>query len=179
MSQIGTRAQDFMLRGTDGNTYLLKDFTDKAGTLIIFTCNHCPYSKAHWPLFIDLHKQFGEDIDFVAVNSNDASAYPEDSFENMKKNAAALNLKFPYLYDETQEVASKYDAKCTPDPFLFKNENGTLKLYYRGKTVDEPMHPEKIKKHYLADAIRALLAGDQPPVEQPSSLGCSIKWKSR
>ncbi|KXK26431.1 MAG: Thiol-disulfide oxidoreductase ResA [candidate division WS6 bacterium OLB20] len=173
----GWPAPDFMLPGTDGRDYLLTDFTAKEGTLIIFTCNHCPYAKALWPVFIKLHEEFGDSIDFVAINPNDDSAYPEDSFAVMKEKAEEWRIPFPYLRDQSQTVADSYHAVCTPDSFLFRNAGGTLELFYRGKVNDNWQEPDNVTTHYLRDAIELLLAGKPAPVEQPPSVGCSIKWK--
>ena len=115
-------AVDFELKGTDGKIYSSKDFKDKEGLLIIFSCNHCPYAEASWPLLIELHKKFGEQISFAGINPNDASMYPEDDFESMKELVEEKEIEFPYLVDETQETAKRYKAQCTPDLYLFKKE---------------------------------------------------------
>lgn len=155
----GWQAPDFNLPGTDGKNYSLDSFKDAKGLVLIFTCNHCPYAKASWPLLIKLAEKY-KDVAFVGINPNDEQEYPEDSFEEMKKRVPEWGINFPYLRDENQKVARAYDAQCTPDIYLFDQER---KLYYRGKD--------------LADAIEKFLA-DTPPPETPSpSMGCSIKWK--
>lgn len=176
--KIGWKAPDFELKDTEDNLRSLNDFTDKQGILIVFSCNHCPYAQAAWPVLNNLYEQFGDKISFAAINPNDEEAYPEDSYENMKKWVEEGKVKFSYLRDKTQETARKYKAKCTPDPFLFRVEDGETKLFYHGRVVSDWKHPEESEEHNLRDAIKALLAGNPPPENQPSSIGCSIKWKS-
>ncbi len=175
---IGWEAADFNLIGTDDKSYSLKDFAGHKGLLIIFTCNHCPYAKAAWPLVTELHKRFGQDIAFVAINPNDYETYPDDTPEAMKEKMTEWNIQFPYLVDETQEIAKSYKAQCTPDPYLFKNEDGLYRLFYHGRINDNWQEPENVKERDLDGAINKLLAGKDSPQTQPPSLGCSIKWKS-
>ncbi len=174
---LGWLAPDFSLPATDGRTYSLSSWQDKQGLLIVFTCNHCPYAKAAWPLLIDLYHQFGRDIAFAAINPNDAESYPEDSFSAMQEKAAEWQIPFPYLRDESQEVARAYQAQCTPDVYLFKNDQGQFKLFYHGRINDNWQNPAKVKEKNLEQALLRLVQGGEPPVEQPPSMGCSIKWK--
>jgi len=173
---VGTSAPGFHLPGTDGKTHSLNSFRDKKGLLVIITCNHCPYAKAAWPLTIDLYKQFGKDIAFVAINPNDEQTYPEDSFEVMKEKIGEWGISFPYLRDETQEVARAYKAQCTPDPYLFRIDGSVFKLFYHGRINDNWKDPAAVKEENLKDAIVLLLKGNGPPAAQPPSMGCSIKW---
>lgn len=175
----GWEAPGFELLGTDNKNHNLSEFTDKKGLLIIFTCNHCPYAQAAWPLLVDLHEAYNQDIDFVAINPNDSSHYPEDSFEAMQQLKTDQNILFPYLQDETQEVAEDYQAQCTPDIYLFKNEGKTPKLYYHGRINDNWQHPELVQENSLEDSIIGLLDDQIAPVNQPPSMGCSIKWKGQ
>src|SRR3989344_6033959 len=118
--EIGSTAKDFNLSATDGQNYSLDSFKETRVLVIIFTCNHCPYAKAAWPLLIKLAQEFKEKgIAFVAINPNDETQYPEDSFEVMKQRVGDWQINFPYLRDETQEVARAYGAVCTPDVFEF------------------------------------------------------------
>jgi len=174
---IGWQAADFDLPASQGGRTKLSDFTDKLGLLVLFSCNHCPYAKAAWPLVLDLHEKFGGKIAFVAVNPNDEKTYPEDSFEVMKEKVKEWNITFPYLHDEFQVVAKAYKAQCTPDPYLFKNNFGKFKLYYHGRINDNWQEPEKVKEKNLEQAIEALLEGSPASQYQPPSIGCSIKWK--
>ncbi len=170
-------AKNFNLKGTDENRHSLDEYKDKKGALVVFTCNHCPYAIASWPIFIELHKQYGNDIGFFAINPNDEINYPDDSFEQMKVKKEEWNIPFPYLRDETQEVAQAYKAMCTPDPYLFSNKGGIFKLFYHGKVNDNWQNPDEVKDKHLEDAINSLLKNQPPPAAQLPSMGCSIKWK--
>lgn len=171
------KAPDFSLTGTDGNTHTFDNCAGENGTLIMFICNHCPYVIA----IIDRLTQTCEtlqnaNIGCVAIMSNDTVNYPQDSFENMKLFATKHNFNFPYLIDETQEIARAYDAVCTPDFFGF-DKNGILQ--YRGrldsaanKPADNTTVPE------LLIAMRQIANGENVSTQQIPSIGCSIKWKS-
>ena len=167
------QAPDFTLPASDGKTYSLNDIKGPNGTLVMFICNHCPYVKSIISRIIrdaqDLQKL---GIGVVAINSNDAAAYPEDSFENM----AALDLPFPYLHDETQAVARSYDAACTPDFFGFNVDMG---LQYRGR-LDASGREANVPdlKRDLFDAMQRVAETGQGPRDQIASMGCSIKWKN-
>jgi len=166
------QAPDFTLPASDGNTYSLSDVRGENGTLVMFICNHCPYVKSIMDKIIrdaqDLQKL---GIGVVAINSNDAVAYPEDSFENMQK----LDLPFPYLHDESQAVARAYDAACTPDFFGF---NAGMGLQYRGRLDASGRNPGPADmKRDLYEAMKQVAKTGQGPREQIPSMGCSIKWK--
>lgn len=173
---IGWEAKDFRLKDTDEKLYSPSDFKGKKGLLIIFSCNHCPYAKASWPLLIDLFNKFRDNIGFLAINPNDEITYPDDSFEAMKEKKVEWGITFPYLRDESQEVAKAYKAVCTPDPYLFKNDEGIWKLFYHGRINDNWQEPDQVKEKNLEDAFNLLLKGQDPPQTQPPSMGCSIKW---
>lgn len=175
--EVNWEAPEFDLSSTDGNNYKLTDFFDKKGLLIVFTCNHCPYAKASWPIIIEYSKKYINDIRFIAINSNDSSMHEEDSFEGMINAVRDMNIQFPYLHDETQEVAKAYNALCTPDPYLFKVENSKAKLFFRGRINDNWQVPKSATKWELADSIERLIEGESPLNEWPPSMGCSIKWK--
>lgn len=172
---IGWPSPDFELSDTNGNLYKLSEKTLKYGILVVFTCNHCPYAKASWPCLSDLYQKYGKrGFEFVAINPNDDKAFPEDSLEVMKEKVIKEGIFFPYLRDETQEVAKNYQAQCTPDVYLFDNEK---KLFYHGRINDNWKDPKSARRNDLDDALNRLLLGDKPPVEQFPSMGCSIKWK--
>jgi peroxiredoxin len=171
-----TPAPGFRLPATDGKTYTLDDLAGGKGTVVVFICNHCPYVKAIIDrMVVDARVLISEGIGFVAICSNDAAGYPEDSFENMKLFAKSHGFPFPYLHDETQAVARAYGAVCTPDFFGY---NADRKLGYRGR-LDEgrktPPRPEAPRE--LVEAMRAIARNGVAPADQHPSLGCSIKWK--
>ena len=173
---FGTPAPSFSLPATDGKTYSLDDVAGPKGTVVVFICNHCPYVKAVIDrLVADAKVLKAEGIGFAAVCANDAAGYPEDSFENMQRFAAAHGFPFPYLHDEAQEVARAYGAVCTPDFFGY---DAARKLRYRGRLDEGRMGvPRPGAKRELVEAMRAIAAG-KPPADQTPSIGCSIKWKA-
>lgn len=176
LCDFGKAAPGFTLPGTDGRTYTLDALKGPKGLLVMFICNHCPYVKAVLDRIVrdatDL-KALG--INCVAISSNDAATYPEDSFENMRKVAAEMRFPFPYLYDESQQVARAYGAVCTPDFFGY---NGRLELQYRGR-IDasrrDPAPPDARRELY--EAMRQVAETGNGPTEQQPSVGCSIKWR--
>jgi peroxiredoxin len=174
---LGASAPDFQLPATDGRTYALKDVAGEKGTVIVFICNHCPYVKAViGRLVADARALIGEGVGFGAISSNDAASYPEDSFAKMGEFAKKHEFPFPYLYDETQDIARAYGAVCTPDFFGFDRD---LKLRYRGR-LDEgrTTPPPPNARRELLEAMRAIAAGGEAPANQVPSIGCSIKWKA-
>ena len=173
--KIGSRAPGFSLPAVDGKFYSLNSFIDKKILIVIFSCNHCPYVQAYEDRIIALQKEFEKyGVQIIAVNSNDDVKYPDDSFEEMKKRATDKKFNFPYLRDETQEVARAYGASHTPQIFLF-DENRKLK--YEGKIDDNWQQPNKVKSKYLRDAIEEVLGGKEVSVPETFSIGCTIKWK--
>ncbi len=173
--QLGWQAPDFRLKSMDGKTYSLQDMRGEKGTLIMFICNHCPFVKAIADkLARDAAELANLGIKSVAIMSNDAENYPEDSYENMKVFAAKHQFSFPYLYDETQEVAKAYDAVCTPDFFGFDKD---LKLAYRGRLDDSGMQKKEGGARELLEAMKQVAETGKAPAKQHASIGCSIKWK--
>jgi peroxiredoxin len=176
----GDRAPDFELEATDGETYTLGDFDDHDALLVVFTCNHCPYAKAKFEAMNDIADDY-ENLAVVGINPNDAEEYPEDSFEKMVEYVESGDIDITaYLRDETQEVAEAYGAVCTPDPFLFKNDNDDFLLVYHGR-FDDAMNPEEEPSgrpgYEIRGAIEDVLAGKTPEEEFRPSRGCSIKWR--
>lgn len=170
----GDMAPDFTLKSTDGKNYSLKDFEDNKAILIVFICNHCPYVLGKLEELNKISEDFkGKGLKVIGINSNESDNYPEDSYENMKRFVESGKVKFLYLHDETQEVAKKYDAKCTPDPFLF-DENQKLIFHSR---VGFPPTPNKSEKHELYEAIKEFLETGKISQKENPSMGCSIKWK--
>ena len=174
--ELGMDAPDFELPATDGDTYSLDSFEESDVLVVMFICNHCPYVKAVRGRLIELAEDFEDaSVDLVAINPNDADEYPDDSFERMQEIADEYDYPFPYLRDESQEVAREYGAVCTPDIFVFDEARD---LAYRGRVDDNWKEPDEVTREDLRLAVEALLEGDQPdPAEQYPSQGCSIKWK--
>ena len=168
----GDKAPDFSLLGVDGKIYTLSDVARKEGLLVIFMCNHCPYVKAKIDAIVKLQEKWGDRVGFVGINSNDPN-YEGEGMENMKLFAKERNIQFPYVLDETQEVAKAYGAVCTPDPLLFDREQ---KLAFHGR-IDDAFNPGDTPKEHTMDAnIQNLLTGKEISDELKPSAGCSIKW---
>lgn len=169
-------AIDFHLLGVDGKHYDLADCAGKNGVVVAFICNHCPYVKAILPrLLNDVEALQAQGIGFVAISSNDPKDYPEDSYANMQLLAKKMQFSFPYLFDETQAIAKKYGAVCTPDFFGY---NSNLKLQYRGRLDESGMNtapPES--KRELVEAMILVAKTGKGPEAQIASQGCSIKWR--
>tara|TARA_B110000014_G_scaffold260981_1_gene251804 strand:- start:1549 stop:2094 length:546 start_codon:yes stop_codon:yes gene_type:complete len=164
---------DFTLKGIDDNIHSLNDYTQK-GLLIIFMCNHCPYVKAKIEAIKEIHEKFKNQIAIIGINSNDSLKYPDDSFKNMKILAEEKGIKFDYLIDETQEIAKKYGAICTPDPFLF-DEN--RRLIFHGR-IDDAMNPDSsVTEKVMINNIEKFLNREKIEKDFDPSIGCSIKWK--
>ncbi len=171
---LGSMAPDFQLKGVDGKTHSLKSFADRKGLAIVFSCNHCPYVQAYEARMVQLQRDYlPNGVSLVAINSNDDTGYPEDSFENMITRSKNKGFNFPYLRDETQEIARKYGAICTPHIFLFNQQRV---LSYKGR-IDDNRNPTDVKSHDLRNAIDAVLSGKTPAVQETRPFGCSIKWK--
>ena len=172
---FGWRAIDFDLPATDGKRYRLADVTAPKGLVVMFICNHCPYVKAVIDRIVrDCAELKAQGIGSVAICANDATDYPEDSFDNMQRVARDLRFPFPYLWDESQEVARSYGAVCTPDFFGF---NAKLELQYRGRLDASRTTPVPNARRDLLEAMMQVAACGKGPTEQVSSMGCSIKWK--
>lgn len=173
---LTAKAYDFDLPGTDGQNWTLKKCMGKKGLLVMFICNHCPYVKAiHQRILCDTNELKTLGIASVAISANDFIEYPEDSFANMKKLAKELKFDFPYLLDESQEVAKQYGAVCTPDFFGY---NHSYELRYRGRL--DASRKETVadnSRRDLFDAMKQIAQTGHGPKEQFASIGCSIKWK--
>ena len=175
-NKLGWKAPNFNLKNIDNKMYSLDKLRGKKGTVISFICNHCPYVIAVAErLSFEANELKKLDINTIAIMSNDSYQYPEDSFENMIKFAKKYNFSFPYLHDESQEIATKFEAVCTPDIFGF---NSSLNLQYRGRIDSGVMN--KNNKHInreLYKAMKKIKSEGVGPIEQFNSFGCSIKWK--
>ena len=176
MLELGTEAPSFDLEDTEGHRVRLEDFADRTAMLVMFICNHCPYVKHLKPALAQLGRDYeGRSVGIVAISANDPIRYPADSPEEMRKDREEYGYPFPYLFDETQEVARAYRAACTPDFFLFDRER---RLVYRGQfDSSRPGNGLPVTGADLRGAIDAVLEGRAVPEEQIPSIGCSIKWR--
>jgi peroxiredoxin len=174
---FGWPAPDFALPGTDGRTWRLADVRGARGTLIMFICNHCPYVQAVLPRIVrDARDLLALGVGVAAISSNDAAAYPEDGFGPMTDLARTQGFPFPYLHDESQDVARAYGAACTPDFFGF---DANLGLQYRGRLDASGRQPGPADaRRELFEAMRQVAETGRGPEEQVPSVGCSIKWKA-
>lgn len=175
--ELGIVAPDFVLEATNNQYYSLGDVSGERGTVVVFICNHCPYVKAIAERMAAAARTLAElDIGFAAICANDAVSHPEDSFDNMKRFAERHGFDFPYLHDESQEVARAYGAVCTPD-FFGLNAKGEIQYRGRldeGRTEAPPMGARK----ELVEAMRLIAQTGKGPEEQVPSVGCGIKWKA-
>lgn len=174
-ANIGWPAAEFKLKGTDGKVYSLNNARGKNGLVVMFICNHCPFVKAILDKIIrDASELKNYGINFIGISSNDVSQYPDDSYENMIKLAAEKKFPFPYVIDETQEVAKAYGAVCTPDFFGFDKD---LKLQYRGRLDSSGRNTIEGAPRDLFEAMKEVAETGKTDVKQYNSIGCNIKWK--
>ena len=177
MIDLGSPAADFKLTDAiSGKESSLAELKSPVATVIMFICNHCPYVKHINAELVRLANDYiPNGVSFVAINSNDYTAYPEDSPEHMRELAAELKYQFPYLIDESQEVAKAYEAVCTPDFFIY---DADLKLVYRGQLDDSrPSNQTPSDGIDIRAALDAILSGNKPSPRQRPSVGCNIKWR--
>jgi peroxiredoxin len=165
----------FTLPGVDDQQHALTDFVDKQAIAVIFSCNHCPYVRAWEDRMVQIQADYAsKGVQLITINANDARKYPDDSFPKMKQRAEEKSFNFPYLHDETQEIARAYGAERTPEVFLF-DKSGVLR--YHGAIDDNFESLDAVKHHYLRDALDAVLADQEPGSAQSTPVGCTIKWK--
>jgi peroxiredoxin len=173
--ELGAACPAFRLPGVDGRAWELSDFAGAPVLVMMFICNHCPYVKAVESRLIELGRAYGpRGVQLCAVCANDAASYPEDAFDKLAARWRERGYGFPYLHDETQQVARAFGAVCTPDIFVY---DASRRLAYRGRIDDSWKDESKVTRRELAAALDALLAGQRPSLEQRPSMGCSIKWK--
>lgn len=176
MLELGTQAPAFRLPDPSGREVSLDDYPEAKGFLVVFMCNHCPFVRHIRDELATLSRELpAKGVVMIGINSNDVETYPQDSPPRMKDEAETYGYEFPYLFDETQEVAKAFRAACTPDFFLF---DGGRRLVYRGQ-LDEsrPSNGKPVTGKDVRTAVEALLAGSGPVGEQVPSIGCNIKWK--
>ena len=177
----GQPAPDFDLPGTDGRRHSLAEFAGARALVVVFSCNHCPYvigSEDRMVAFAGRYAPRG--VRLVAINSNETELHPADSFDHMVERARAKGFPFPYLRDESQDVARAYGALRTPHYYLFdRDAAGRWRLRYTGRMDDNPRTPGQERTHELADAVDALLDGRDPPAAATNPIGCNVKWKGK
>jgi len=176
--EIGDYADDFELPNIDGKMVSMSDYDDAKGFVVIFTCNTCPYAKAYESRIIELDQNYAEKgFPVIAINPNDINQKPDDSMEEMKKRAESKGYSFPYLRDDSQEVAKTFGATKTPHVYVLNKEaSGKLKIAFIGALDNSPNDPSDVTETYVEDAINALLKGENPPVTEKRAIGCTIKW---
>ena len=173
--KIGDKGIPFQLLGVDGSKHALNDYEGKSGVVVIFSCNHCPYVRAWEDRMVQIQADYAsQGVQLIAINANDATQYPDDSFSKMKERARQKKFNFPYLHDETQKVAHAYGAERTPEVFLFDKN---LTLRYHGAIDDNYDDPRAVKEHYLRKALDAVVAGNPAPTQETKPVGCTVKWK--
>ena len=171
---LGSPPPDFELPGVDGRTHSLGDYADADALVLVQSCNHCPYVQAWEGRMVEIQREYGDrGARLVAVNSNDPERYPEDSFEEMQRRAAAQGFNFDYLWDEEQTLARELGATRTPEVFLFDRDR---RLVYHG-AIDDNREADAVQRHYLRDALDAVLAGGEPAVAETPPVGCSVKYR--
>ncbi|WP_258103040.1 thioredoxin family protein [Marinoscillum sp. MHG1-6] len=177
--EVGDYVSDFKLPSTTGKTVSLSDYPDAKGFIVVFTCNTCPYAKLYEDRVIELDKKFrGKGFPVIAINPNDVGQKPGDSMDEMASQAKAKSYSFPYLRDDTQEVAKAYGAAKTPHVYVLNRESaGKFKVEYIGAIDDSPREAADVQETYVEDAVNALLSGNKPTVTNQRAIGCTIKWK--
>lgn len=175
--EIGDQVEDFKLQNVDENWVSLSDYSGKMGTIVIFTCNTCPYAQLYEDRIIQLHQKYADrGFPVLAINPNDPLQKPGDSFENMKKRAGEKSFPFAYTLDADQEVYPKFGATNTPHVFLIDSD---MRLRYIGAIDDNPQDPSKVKINYVENAIEALMADEDPEPARTKAIGCGIKAKKK
>jgi peroxiredoxin len=175
---VGDKAEDFRLKNIDGKMLSLSEMPAVKGYIVIFTCNHCPYSKAYEDRVIALDKKYKpRGYPVVAVNPNDPKVSPEDSFDKMKVRAKSKKFTFPYLYDSTQEIARRFGATRTPHVFILSKKGKDYLVEYIGAIDDNTEDAEAAKEKYVENALTSLLEGNAPKITSTKAIGCTIKWR--
>lgn len=176
--KVGDVVTDFTLKNTDGKMVSLANYKKAKGFIVVFTCNHCPFSQAYEQRIIDLHQKYAaKGYPVVAINPNDKTRSPEDSYENMVIRAKDKKYPFAYLYDETQAIAKTYGATRTPHIFILSKTKGKNKVEYIGAIDDNSEEPKEVTEKYVERAINALLGGKPIAKTNTKAIGCTIKWK--
>lgn len=176
--QVKSEVSDFSLKNINDQQVSLSQYASEKGVIIVFTCNHCPFAKAYEDRIQALDTKFRPlGFPVVAINPTDPAAYEEDSFDKMKQRALSKGYSFPYLADDTQEVARKFGAAKTPHIFILSNERGKFTVEYIGAIDDNPQDPPGVNRRYAEEAVNNLLAGKPVATTLTKAIGCVIKWK--
>ncbi|HXU27626.1 MAG TPA: thioredoxin family protein [Bacteroidia bacterium] len=177
--KVGDKAADFKLKNVDNKMVAMADYKDAKGIILVFTCNHCPFAKKYESRIMDLDKKMkAKGFPVVAISPNDPTIEPEDSFENMQKRAKEKGYSFPYLMDETQNVAKEYGATKTPHVYLLeKQKDNSYVVKYIGAIDDNCDDASAVKEKYVENAIANILAGKPVTPDYTKAIGCGIKWK--
>lgn len=176
--EVGDIATDFSLKNVDGKMVSLADYKSAKGFIVIFDCNTCPYSKAYNERIIALNKKYSKEFPLIAINANSPDMSPGDSFEEMKKYARNKGYTFPYLVDETQEIARAYGATNTPHVFVLTKDQSVLKVAYIGTIDNNSRDASSVTKAYVEEAVDALLAGKSVSTPKTKAIGCGIKYRN-
>ena len=172
--QLGAEAPDFSLPGVDGKEHSLESFKEAEILIVVFSCNHCPAAIGSEDRMVQLHQDYApKGVAMVSINSNEDKNHPDDSFEKMKVRARDKGFPFPYVRDESQDVAKAYGALRTPHFYVFDAQR---RLCYTGRMDDNPFDEAKASQHDLRNALDAMLAGKKPPVALTNPIGCNVKW---
>lgn len=176
---VGDKAMDFKLKNIDGKMVSLADYKEAKGFIVVFTCNHCPFAKAYEDRIIALNTKYQPlNYPVIAINPNDPVTVPEDDMATMQQRAKAKNYSFPYLVDETQNIAKTYGATRTPHVFVLQKSGADYIVKYIGAIDDNSDDPSAVKEKYVENAVDALLAGKTVPTNNTKAIGCGIKWKA-
>jgi peroxiredoxin len=177
--KVGDKAKDFKLKNIDGKYVSLTDFDKAKGFIVVFTCNTCPFAVAYEDRIVALNNKYAaKGYPVIAINPNDVTKQPDDSFESMKKRAKQKNFTFPYLYDETQDIAKLYGASKTPHVYILSKSGADLVVEYIGAIDDNSYKPEEVKNKYAENALDELLQGKKISQTSTKAIGCTIKWKN-
>jgi peroxiredoxin len=178
--KVGDMATDFKLKNINDKMVALADYRDAKGFIVVFTCNHCPFAVKYQERLVALDKKYAKaGYPVIAINSNDATQYPDDDFAAMKERAKEKGFTFPYLLDESQEIAKAYGATRTPHVYILKKEAEGLVVKYIGAIDDNADDAKAVKIRYVEDAVAALQAGKSVTPEFTKAVGCGIKWKKK
>ena len=179
--KIGDTVAGFSLKSVNGKMVSLNDYRNGRGVIVVFTCNHCPFAKRYQDRINELNKKYAsKGFPVLAISSNDAVAVPEDSYDNMITRAKQKKYSFPYLFDESQDVAKAFGAVKTPHAFVLSLEpTGSFTLKYAGAIDDNCDEPEKVKNKYVESAVNAILENKTIAITETKSIGCGIKWKNK